>query len=838
MESLYRKYRPQTFADVVGQAHVVGTLERAVLEGRTSHAYLFCGPRGTGKTTMARIMAKALLCESGPGALPDGTCEQCRLVAEGSHPDVYELDAASRTGVDNVRDEIITRVDYAPVLGRCKIYIIDEVHMLSQAAFGALLKTIEEPPEHVVFILCTTDPQRIPNTVLSRVQRFDFHSLSEDEISSRLEYVCEQEGFTYDPDAIAIVAQHAQGGMRDALTTLEQLSVFGDGRISADAARDLLGEASSSALGEVVGALARRDVATLFSQVSQAVNEGRDLLQLTRELAARMRDVYVVAVAGAKEGLVSATGEALEALRAEAEAFGSPDRIARVLDILGDAATQMGTAPNQRLVLEIAFTRAARPQSDLTLESLAERVDALERALAGGASVQAPTPPAASVAAPAPAAPAVAAAAPAPAPAPEPTPHLAPRPTAPAVAAAAPAPAPAPEPTPHLAPRPTAQPAPRPEQRPMPASRPKPRPAPSSQPAPASGPKPQPAPQPAPKPQPAAIPEPAPQPAPQAAPAPRPAAPAASAQGASALQRGWRDVVDRLSSDSPWYASLLLNAVATSDDGNVIVVTLPRNSRFAMGMLARDDVRSAAEAAVGQVFGRRRLRFVEGDAAAQPAAPAAPQPQAVPAQAPAPVSAPAPNSAPAPQPAPQPAPAPTPQPAPAPMPMQQAPASAPAPDEEFVPYGDADVPFEEDLPPVDIPFEVPPDPAPAPQPVRQPVPQPQPASTPRPQPTPQPAPQPAPAPGPVPEEPADDAPAEPEPDIPESLAALLEDVFGPGVSVTIDGQGGSEADDAVADDVADVDETGSAADDSGCDIEGVVDGIDDFEDDDDSDEDD
>ena len=395
MESLYRKYRPLTFDSVVGQQHIVSTLEHAITEGRLSHAYLFCGPRGTGKTTMARILAKALLCrnaeaaraEGASGCMPDGTCEECELIAEGNHPDVYELDAASRTGVDNVREEIINSVNFAPVRGKYKIYIIDEVHMLTTAAFNALLKTLEEPPAHVIFVLCTTDPQKILETILSRCQRFDFHRIGNEDIEHRLSYVCEQEGFDYDDEALAIVARHAKGGMRDALSTLEQLSVFGNGTVHADDARSLLGEVSDQILGEFARAIAERDIAELYGLIRAQVEEGNDLLELTRDLVAHMRDVYVACVAGARAELFEGGAEQAEALAAEAAAFGEHpgDRLARVLTVLDDAALEMRGASDVRLVLEIACTRLARPEADLTIEALAERVARLEAMVANAA---------------------------------------------------------------------------------------------------------------------------------------------------------------------------------------------------------------------------------------------------------------------------------------------------------------------------------------------------------------------------------------------------------------------------------------------------------------------
>ena len=683
MESLYRKYRPQTFEQVVGQTHVVSTLERAVCEGRTSHAYLFCGPRGTGKTTMARILAKALMCEQGEGHLPDGTCEECRLIAAGEHPDVYELDAASRTGVDNVREEIINRVDYAPVRGRYKVYIIDEVHMLTPAAFNALLKTLEEPPAHVVFIMCTTDPQKILATILSRVQRFDFHSIAPDEMRAHLVDVCEKEGFTFDDEALDIVVRHARGGMRDALSALEQLSVFGAGDVSAEAARDLLGEASGSALSGVSLALANRDVPALFSEVAELVNNGGDLLQFTRELASRVRDAYVVSVAGAKPGVVNASDEALAELADEAAAYGSSDRLARVLTVLGDAASEMRTAVNQRLVLEIALTRCARPEGDLTLEALAERIERLERGgVATAPAVGASAPAAASVAAPRPA-PAAAPAATAAAPKPFTPPPL-PRRKPAATSAAKPAAAPTSATKPATAPAPAPAPAPvKPVVTPAPASKPVTSPAP----APVS--------------------------APAQAPVQTPTTTLSVAAGN--LQRTWKGVVDGVVKSNPSCGGLLLNVTALSDDGSILTLGLPAGGSFVRLMLGRADVKAILDAAVTAAFGSRQIALVGSEAPAAPepkptpATVAAPKPAPAPAvvAAPAPASlapAPAPAKNPTSVPAPGPAPASAPVPAPTPTPAS-APVPAPAPATASVP---APAPaFEEDEPPYDdyVPYD-------------------------------------------------------------------------------------------------------------------------------------
>lgn len=602
MESLYRKYRPLTFDSVVGQQHIVSTLEHAITEGRLSHAYLFCGPRGTGKTTMARILAKALLCrnaeaaraEGASGCMPDGTCEECELIAEGNHPDVYELDAASRTGVDNVREEIINSVNFAPVRGKYKIYIIDEVHMLTTAAFNALLKTLEEPPAHVIFVLCTTDPQKILETILSRCQRFDFHRIGNEDIERRLAYVCEQEGFDYDDEALAIVARHAKGGMRDALSTLEQLSVFGNGTVHADDARSLLGEVSDQILGEFARAIADRDVAELYGLIRAQVEEGNDLLELTRDLVAHVRDVYVACVAGARAELFEGGAEQAEALAAESAAFGEhpADRLARVLTVLDDAALEMRGASDVRLVLEIACTRLARPEADLTIEALAERVARLEAMVASGAVP-------ASVAAAQAAAPATSA----PATAQQPTlisgvRAVAPAATAPAATSARQGGMPWDR---GAAAAPAAQPAPKP------ASTQVSKPAtPVSQPAPAS----QPVAAPAPTPAASAMPASAPKPNNAAQVAAAGAAETPAVEDAGELQRKWAEVVERVKARQASYAGLLLNARATADDGSKLTVSFPAGSTFAIKMLGRADTQSVVLPTVCAVFGRRTVDYV------------------------------------------------------------------------------------------------------------------------------------------------------------------------------------------------------------------------------------
>lgn len=787
MESLYRKYRPLTFESVVGQQHIVSTLEHAVAEGRLSHAYLFCGPRGTGKTTMARILAKALLCEKAEGARaagatgcnPDGTCPECTAIAEGTHPDVYELDAASRTGVDNVREEIINSVSFAPVRGAYKVYIIDEVHMLTTQAFNALLKTLEEPPSHVIFVLCTTDPQKILETILSRCQRFDFHRISNDDIIGRLRYICEQEGFAFDEEALEVVARHARGGMRDALSTLEQLSVFGDGSVRIDDARALLGEVASTVLSEFACKMAVRDTVGLFGLIRAQVDEGNDLQELTRDLIAHIRDVYTAAIAGPCAELFDGTPEEVAALVEEARLFEGADRLSRALTVLDDAALEMRNATDPRLVLEIACTRLARPESDLTLEALAERIARLEAQIASGvpsAPMSAEQLASATRSKAAPASQEVRKAAPAPVSARVVPPTSAPTSAGAPASACAAAQTSAPASVGAAVPAQVQEPPVRPAASAVPAQTPEP----ASTPVRASAPAP-------------------------SARAPQPAAPAtvsasatpamsscavtpASADDAE-LQRRWVETVKKIAAVQPSRGGLLQSSRAVSDDGETLVVAFPKGSNFALKMISRPDSNALVMPVICEVFGKRSVEYVmdgaPAGAPAAPAQPAAPAPTrpATPAPAAAPQAAPvsaasavpaasmgaaaptasrAATSAPA---APSPAPAQSQSAVSAPASATPAPA-APVADHASGPtvLAERDIDadrkaWEDDMPPYDDEFiasydddaEVPPFDAPAPAPVAAPAPAPAPteasgASAPATATTSAPAPAPAPAP--------------------------------------------------------------------------------------------
>lgn len=759
MESLYRKYRPLTFESVVGQQHIVSTLEHAVAEGRLSHAYLFCGPRGTGKTTMARILAKALLCEKAEGARaagatgcnPDGTCPECTAIAEGTHPDVYELDAASRTGVDNVREEIINSVSFAPVRGAYKVYIIDEVHMLTTQAFNALLKTLEEPPSHVIFVLCTTDPQKILETILSRCQRFDFHRISNDDIIGRLRYICEQEGFAFDEEALEVVARHARGGMRDALSTLEQLSVFGDGSVRIDDARALLGEVASTVLSEFACKMAVRDTVGLFGLIRAQVDEGNDLQELTRDLIAHIRDVYTAAIAGPRAELFDGTPEEVAALVEEARLFEGADRLSRALTVLDDAALEMRNATDPRLVLEIACTRLARPESDLTLEALAERIARLEAQIASGvpsAPMSAEQLASATRSKAAPAPQEVRKAAPAPVSAravpPASAPTSAGAPASACAAAQTSVPASVGAAVPAQVQEPPARPA-APTQAPEPASTP----VRASAPAPSAG---------APKPAaPATVPA-------SATPAMNSCAVTPASADDAELQRRWVETVKKIAAVQPSRGGLLQSSRAVSDDGETLVVAFPKGSNFALKMISRPDSNALVMPVICEVFGKRSVEYVmDGAPAGAPAAQAAPAstrpatpvpaaPTAVPQAAPvsatsaasaasmgaaAPTASRAATSAPA---APSPAPAQSQSAVSAPAPATPAPA-APVADHASGPtvLAERDIDadrkaWEDDMPPYDDAFiasydddaEVPPFDAPAPAPAAAPAPAPAP----------------------------------------------------------------------------------------------------------------
>jgi DNA polymerase-3 subunit gamma/tau len=382
-QSLYRRYRPQRFDEVKGQDHVTRTLRNAVRDGRVSHAYLFSGPRGTGKTSTARILAKALNCPNVAEGEPCGVCDSCVAITEGRSLDVVEMDAASNRGIDAMRD-LIARVSLSSP-GRWKVYIVDEVHMLTTEAANALLKTLEAPPPHVVFVLATTEPQKVLPTVQSRTQPFDFRLLPARLLAEHLRWVADDAGLEVASEAIDLVARRGSGSARDALSALDQVAAAGGFEHEGPGANDL------------VEALCERDVAAALVAVAERCGAGHDARQLTRELLEQLRHAFLATI---DRNLVGLPDEELERVEGQGRRLGRAAAV-RGMEVLGQALVDMREAPDPRVLLEVALVRLCRPELDTSPEALVERVDKLERALSGPRST-----PAAPAAPPVPAAPA------------------------------------------------------------------------------------------------------------------------------------------------------------------------------------------------------------------------------------------------------------------------------------------------------------------------------------------------------------------------------------------------------------------------------------------------
>ena len=366
--ALYRRWRPESFADLVGQEHISRTLSRAVTSGQTSHAYLFTGPRGTGKTSTAKILARALNCAEGPTLTPCGVCDSCRSISDGSSMDVFEIDAASNRGIDEIRD-LRESVKFAPTEGHYKIYIIDEVHMLTTEAFNALLKTLEEPPERVIFILATTEPHKVPATIQSRCQRYDFHRITVTEIRDRLLYVCKESDIAAEEDALGIIAAQADGGMRDALSILDQCMALAEGTLTAERVQEVLGLVGRAWIRRMAGEIAARDAAALIAQLSELLQSGRELKQVLAELAQHFRRLMIAGVGGAVSAAELCAGDA-EELRMDAAQF-TQEEIMAILRRLNETMQELRTSPQPRIAVEtlligLCHTEGAAPSGEST----------------------------------------------------------------------------------------------------------------------------------------------------------------------------------------------------------------------------------------------------------------------------------------------------------------------------------------------------------------------------------------------------------------------------------------------------------------------------------------
>lgn len=381
--SLYRKWRPRSFGQIVGQEPIVRTVSRAVDTGRVAHAYLFSGPRGTGKTSTAKVLAMGLNCTGGPTSEPCGRCESCRAITNNSSMDVLEMDAASNRGIDEIR-ELRDRVNLAPSSGRMKVYIIDEVHMLTTEAFNALLKMLEEPPEHVVFVLATTEKHKVLPTIVSRCQSFDFRRPGVDVLVEKLSEISASEGIEAEAEALAVIAREGQGSFRDAEGLLDQLASFSDGPVTAQMVRDLLGSVSADVLLQTTTALHERRAADALRIVDRLSNEGKDLGQFVGELLAHLRRLMLLPHAP-EVALAEVAGEEREALEAQSEEVPTAE-VVRLVEALGESLGRAKRGGDPKLELELTFLKLARDYVEPSVEDLVRRIEELESSVANGAA--------------------------------------------------------------------------------------------------------------------------------------------------------------------------------------------------------------------------------------------------------------------------------------------------------------------------------------------------------------------------------------------------------------------------------------------------------------------
>ena len=386
--ALYRKFRPGEFEDVKGQDHISQTLQNQIKANRIGHAYLFCGTRGTGKTSVAKIFAKAVNCERPLNGSPCGECETCRAISEGRSMNVIEIDAASNNGVDNIR-EIREEVAYRPTEGKYKVYIIDEVHMLSIGAFNALLKTLEEPPEYVIFILATTEAHKIPITILSRCQRYDFKRISIDTISRRLLDLMEREQVEVEERAIRYIAKAADGSMRDALSLLDQCIAFYLGqKLTYDHVLEVLGAVDTEVFSRLLREIISRDVGKVLKSVEELVMQGRELGQLTTDFTWYLRNLLLAKSSDNMEDVLDVSSENLAQLKEEAQLIEN-DTLIRYIRIFSELSNQLKYATQKRVLLEVALIKLCKPAMEVNQDSLLDRIRAVEAQLEKGVPVQA-----------------------------------------------------------------------------------------------------------------------------------------------------------------------------------------------------------------------------------------------------------------------------------------------------------------------------------------------------------------------------------------------------------------------------------------------------------------